>query len=159
MADAKRATEFTFAFSLIDESTGGFALDPEISAGDFTVSQDGSTFVATTNLPVVQPASGMTLYITLTAAEMDGDIIVVYGNDPDGAWQEVEVVIITSSSLADNLDVDGYDLEQILKGIAAATMGVDSTPTADGPQYQAVDGSKTRITATEDRVTVTLDLD
>lgn len=83
-------------------------------------------------------------------------------SDDVDAYQKDDRVLsqLPELDLADM--VDGYSVREILRGVAAALLGVSSGfPTA--PSFQAVDGSKARVTGAVDgagnRSAVNLDLD
>lgn len=127
--------------------------NPTIAAGDFQVSIDGGSFANLTTLPTAIDSSAAVL-VSLSASEMDGDNIVVRAQDQAGSeWSDTYVHIQTGSQ------IDGYPIPNALAIIGAAAAGRDATPTADGAQYRALDDSKTRITATENRASITLDGD
>ena len=159
MADPQRGQQYTFAMNLIDQATGLLLSDPTIAAGDFQVSIDGGAFASMGSDPVVSPSGSPQLMVTLSDSEMEGDNISLWAVDAAGdEWDSVFISITTTSITLDTL-IDGFTIAEILAGIAAATMGVDGTPSGTGPTYKAIDGSKTRITSNADRSSVTLDLD
>jgi len=56
-------------------------ITPTIAAGDFQVSTDGGAFANLGTLPSVSPAATVSVLLTLSAGEMNGDSIVVRGVD------------------------------------------------------------------------------
>jgi len=70
------------------DSDGALVTDPTISAGDFKVYTDGVDMGNMDNLPTVTPAGGVRVELILSAAEMNGDTVMVYWHDPDGAWRD-----------------------------------------------------------------------
>jgi hypothetical protein len=56
---------------------GNFKSNPTIAAGDFKVSTDGGSLANLTTLPTVSPASSIWVLITISAAEMNGDVVSI----------------------------------------------------------------------------------
>src|SRR4051812_38392931 len=82
----KKNTAYRFYVGLIDQSnTKLLKANPTIAAGDFKVSTDGAAFANLTTLPSANPAAGRAVIIDLSAAEMNGDNIVVQCVDAAGA--------------------------------------------------------------------------
>jgi hypothetical protein len=111
MATPKKNVEYSFPITLVSPLTPGkFVINPTISAGDFTISIDGGAFVSLTNIPVAIGASKSVLVI-LTAAEMNGDKIIVLGSDPDDTWDDIEIFI--DNPVANEIEFD--DARKILQ--------------------------------------------
>jgi alcohol dehydrogenase YqhD (iron-dependent ADH family) len=55
--------------------------NPTIAAGDWKISKDGGAEANLTTLPVVTPASGVGVKITLSATEMNADNVSIIGID------------------------------------------------------------------------------
>ncbi len=71
-----------------------FAVDPEIVAGDFTISIDGATALSLTNLPFADPPGSKSVLVDLTAAEMNGSNISIIASDQDAAsWEDLAIEI------------------------------------------------------------------
>ncbi|NKE69899.1 hypothetical protein [Candidatus Manganitrophus noduliformans] len=78
MPQPKKNQTFTFIVQLEDSNNPGqFKANPTIAAGDFKVSTDGGARTNLTNLPTVEPAGSIDVKIILSAAEMNGDRVVV----------------------------------------------------------------------------------
>ena len=60
---------------------GRFKSNPTIAAGDFKVSIDGGALSNLSTLPSVSPASSPLVLLTLSSAEMNGDVITIVGVD------------------------------------------------------------------------------
>jgi hypothetical protein len=58
-----------------------FQITPTIAAGDFQVTTDAGGFGNLGTLPTVSPAATVAVLITLSASEMNGDVITVRGVD------------------------------------------------------------------------------
>jgi hypothetical protein len=88
---------FTFFASLISQAdTDIFQVNPTLAAGDAKVSIDGGALNNLATLPVVTPAGSKIVKVDLSAAEMNGDEIIVIFSDVAGAeWQDVIFVIYT----------------------------------------------------------------
>lgn len=82
--------------SLVDRATGQFRTTPTLAAGDVKVSKDFGAYANITTLPTVAPPGGSTLQISLSAAEMNADVVAVKFQDQAGAeWNDVVFVINT----------------------------------------------------------------
>lgn len=93
-----RGVAYTLAGSLVDRATGQFRTTPTLAAGDVKVSKDFGAYANITTLPTVAPAGGSTLQISLSAAEMTADVVLVKFQDQAGAeWNDVLFVINTIS--------------------------------------------------------------
>lgn len=101
----KRATAWISYIALVDQTnTKLLKAAPTIAAGDFTISKDGGAFANLTNLPTVTPAAGRAVQISLTAAEMTADNIVIACVDAAGAeWCDQFLNIQTSARQIDDL--------------------------------------------------------
>ena len=104
MPDPKKNVAYTFNIGLIDSaSRPKFKANPTIAAGDFVISKDEGTAVNLATLPVVGTFT-TTVKIVLSAAEMNGDRIVVYCKDvAGGEWDEVYIFINTTVVTVDDL--------------------------------------------------------
>lgn len=60
---------------------GNLQVNPTIAAGDWKVDIDGGGFNNLSTLPSVSPAAGRAVLITLSSAEMNGDVITIQGVD------------------------------------------------------------------------------
>lgn len=96
------ATEYIFYISLSDLADPTlFKSNPTLATGDFKVSKDGGTLTNLGTLPAVTPASSKVVKVTLSAAEMTADNIVVLGSDAAGAEWCDYMVCIQPSKMAD----------------------------------------------------------
>lgn len=107
MAEPKKNTAYEFYLSLIDSvASPDFRVNPTIAAGDFKVSTDGGDFANLTTLPVVTPAGSISVKISLSAAEMNGDKAVLEINDQAGGeWDPTFVFIDISENTIDDIFV------------------------------------------------------
>jgi hypothetical protein len=107
----KKNAAFTLSFPLVAYSATN-VLPPDyqtgltVAASDFKVSIDGSAFANVTNTPVETPSGGLSYVLALTAAEMNGDVIVVRGVStagPPKAYQDTYLEIFTRSATINDL--------------------------------------------------------
>ena len=67
-----------FRIALADMANpGSFKSNPTIASGDFKVDIDGGGFNNLGTLPSVSPAASVAVLITLSATEMNGDVITL----------------------------------------------------------------------------------
>ena len=59
-------------------------VNPTIAAGDFQVSKDGGSFVNLATLPTVEPAGSEVVKLSLSAADMQADDVVIRAKDQAG---------------------------------------------------------------------------
>lgn len=104
MPDAKKNVAFSFDLCLVDSANRpSFKANPTLSAGDFKVSTNESALTNVTDLPTVSPSASRIINVTLTASEMNGDRIAIQAVDPDNEWDEVVVIIDTTTVTVDDL--------------------------------------------------------
>jgi hypothetical protein len=100
----KKNAEFITYISLEATAGGSFVASPTLAAGDFKVSIDGAATANLSTLPTNTPAASGQVKITLSAAEMNGDNIIVTCKDAAGAeWLPVTINIQTSARQIDDL--------------------------------------------------------
>ncbi len=101
----KQATEYIFYITLEDKaSAGSFKANPTLAVGDAKVSIDGGAFNNLTTIPVVTPAGGVTVRVTLSIAEMTGANIFVSFIDAAGAeWFDYGINLQPSVTQLDDL--------------------------------------------------------
>ena len=91
---------FVTRIALQDQANpGSFKASPTIAAGDFKISIDGGALANLTTLPSVSPAASIWVLITLSAAEMTGDVISVQAIDQTAPkeWADAAFSIETSA--------------------------------------------------------------
>lgn len=94
-----KAEDFIFRACLSDAAgNGSFKANPTIAAGDFKVDKDGGGLTNLTTLPVVDPPGSVLVKITLSAAEMNGDVVSIVGIDQTATkeWADFAIVIPTT---------------------------------------------------------------
>lgn len=126
MSSPKRNVAYEFDIALVDSSdTGSFLANPTIAAGDFKVSTDNGALGNLSTLPVVDPAGSIIVKINLSAAEMNGDKIMVQCIDAAGnEWDDVLIFIEATV----DIDVDGnVDDTTPLAGDFDGNSGLEAT--------------------------------
>lgn len=121
MAEPRKGQAFEFYVSL-GSFAGGFVVDPPIVAGDFKIVVDGGAASNLNTLPVVSPAGTSNVKIVLSAAEMNGNKIVILAVDQTAtkAWKDLSVFIDAPVSNAD-------DISKILRNRATLVNEVGAT--------------------------------
>lgn len=95
----KKNEDFLIRIALEDYGNpGNFKSNPTIAAGDFKVSIDGGALANLATLPSVSPASSIWVLITLSASEMNGDVISVQCIDQSAPkeWADLAFSIPTT---------------------------------------------------------------
>lgn len=93
--------DFKIRIALEDmTSPGSFKSSPTIAAGDFKVDKDGGGLTNLTTLPTVDPASSRLVLISLSATEMNADVVTIQCVDQTSPkeWADVIISIPTTSS-------------------------------------------------------------
>ena len=107
---------YTFRIALFAQSNNQIKTTPTIAAGDFKVCTDGGALANPGTLPSESPASSGLVLITLTAAEMNGDEVVVTWADAAGdEWHSGIVVIHTAGQTFDALPTATENADELLK--------------------------------------------
>lgn len=101
----KKNTAWIGYVGLVDQSnTKILKAAPTLAAGDFKVSIDGGAFANLATLPTVAPAGGAAVRLNLSAAEMNGDNIVIQCIDAAGAeWCDQLINLQTTARQIDDL--------------------------------------------------------
>jgi hypothetical protein len=92
--------DFLIRIALEDYTNpGNFKSSPTIAAGDFKVAVDATALANLGTLPSVSPASTVLVLITLSASEMNGDVITLVGVDQTAPkeWADIVLSIPTSA--------------------------------------------------------------
>lgn len=93
--------DFKIRIALEDmTSLGSFKASPTIASGDFKVDKDGGGLTNLSTLPTVDPASSRLVLITLSATEMNADVVTIQCVDQTSPkeWADVIISIPTTSS-------------------------------------------------------------
>lgn len=128
MSEPKKNTAFTFAIGLGSRlARPAFQAAPTLAAGDFKVSIDGGAFTNLATLPIVTPAGGTRVQIAMSAAEMNGDNIMVQCIDAAGGeWDDVIITFDLSVRNADDLATP----TNITAGVITTVTNLTNAPTA-----------------------------
>jgi len=93
--------EFIIRISLEDMSNAGsFKANPTIATGDFKVDKDGAGLTNLGTIPAVDPAASVLVKVTLSATEMNADVVSIVGIDQTSPkeWADFVLSIPTTSS-------------------------------------------------------------
>jgi len=128
----KKNTANTFYVGLVSQAnTKLFQVNPTLAIGDVKVSTDGGAFANITTLPVVTPAAGRAVKVDLSAAEMNGDNIIVTFVDAVGAeWSDLLVNLQTSARQIDDLAFPATTGRSMVVDVAGL---IDATAVKVGP--------------------------
>lgn len=86
--------DFLIRIALADmNAVGSFKANPTIAAGDFKVDIDGAGFNNLSTLPSVSPAGSVAVLITLSASEMNGNVITLACIDQTSPKEWADLVI------------------------------------------------------------------
>lgn len=132
--------------SVISQSTGEFQAAPTIAAGDFQRSINGGAFANMDNIPVVTPAAGKVIAITLSVAETTCDRLTIIGSDAAGAeWDDVFICVpITPNPLEGvALADDAITSNKFDESTAYPIKSADSGTTILARMSEVIESSKT----------------
>ena len=95
-----KAEEFIIRIGLADMANpGSFKSSPTIAAGDFKVDKDGGGLTNLATLPSVDPAASVLVKITLSATEMNADVVTLVCVDTaPKEWADLVISIPTTSA-------------------------------------------------------------
>lgn len=96
-----KGQDFIVRIALPDAAiANAFKASPTIAAGDFKVDIDGAGLNNLGTLPAVDPAGSALVKITLSASEMNGDVITLVGIDQTATkeWADFVLCIPTTSA-------------------------------------------------------------
>ena len=138
----------TYRVDLIDPLTNTWRTNPTIAVGDFRVSVDGGALANLATTPTVEPAGSSQVRIALSAGEMNGEIVRVYGRDPDGQWEDVVIEFVTTPYAPGARVIEGALTEDevtrlTLAGVMSAATGL--VPAGGSFQLLAVNGATVRF--------------
>lgn len=92
--------DFIIRIALEDiNNPGSFKSSPTIASGDFKVDLDGGGLTNLATLPSVDPGSSVLVKITLSATEMNADVVTVVAIDQTSPkeWADLVFSIPTTS--------------------------------------------------------------
>lgn len=95
----KKNEDFLIRIALEDYiNPGNFKSNPTIAAGDFKVTTDAGGLLNLTSIPTVSPAASVLVLLSLSAGEMNGDVITIVGIDQTSPkeWSDFVLSIPTT---------------------------------------------------------------
>jgi len=127
-----RATEFIFYIGLVSQADNNVLItNPTIAGGDWLVTTDGNAFTPLDTTPVVDPAGGTAVAVTVSIAEMTGDNIFVVWEDVAGAEWASGFAIIQTATIQMNDLASAADIATAVWAAAARTLTSYGTLTTD----------------------------
>ncbi|MDP1675669.1 MAG: hypothetical protein Q8L88_02295 [Bacteroidota bacterium] len=75
------------------DGSGAFKSNPTIAAGDFKVDKDGAGLNNLTTLPTVDPAGSVLVLISLSATEMNADVVTIVCIDQTNPKEWLDFVL------------------------------------------------------------------
>lgn len=91
--------DFKIGVCLYDAvETSSFKANPTLAAGDVKISKDFGAFANLTTLPSVAPAAGVQVNLSLSATEMNADVVTVVFIDQTSPkeWADFSISIPTT---------------------------------------------------------------
>lgn len=89
-----KGEDFVIRIALSDMSIpGSFKTSPTIASGDFKVDKDGGGLTNLTTLPSVDPAGSALVKITLSATEMNADVVTIVAIDQTATKEWADFVL------------------------------------------------------------------
>jgi hypothetical protein len=95
-----KGEDFILRIALEDRAvSGSFKANPTIAVGDFKVDKDGAGLTNLGTTPTVEPAGSVLVKITLSATEMNADVVTLVGIDQTATkeWSDFVLSIPTSA--------------------------------------------------------------
>lgn len=92
--------DFIIRVSLEDfANPGRMKANPTIAAGDFKVDKDGGGLSNLTTLPSVDPTGSVLVKVTLSATEMNADVVTIVAKDQTDPpeWCDLVICIPTTA--------------------------------------------------------------
>ena len=94
----KKNEDFVIRISLRDYNTSGrIKTNPTIATGDFKIDKDGGGLNNLATLPTVSPSGGPLVLISLSATEMNADVVTIVAADQTNPpeWSDLTICIPT----------------------------------------------------------------
>jgi len=132
-----KGQDFVLRISLPDMvEAGSFKVDPPIASGDFQVDKDGLGLVNLSVVPVVQPFGSVLVKISLSASEMNADVVTIVGRDQSvpKEWADFVLSIPTASLPPEPFELD-VPLVLENDGVNAASIIMKADVAVDGYVY------------------------
>lgn len=117
--------------TLVSQADANIMQDPPtLAVGDVQVSTDGGALANAINAPVTNPVGSKIAEVTLTAGEMNGDIVVVCWSDAAGAeWQDQTWVLHPTDNPLSSVGIAAGAITTVTFGagaIDAAALAADA---------------------------------
>jgi len=96
-----KGEDFVLRIALSDMVVAGsFKSSPTIASGDFKVDKDGGGLTNLTTLPTVDPSATILVKISLSATEMNADVVTVVAVDQTSPkeWADFVLAIPTTAA-------------------------------------------------------------
>jgi hypothetical protein len=96
----KKNQAFSFTAGLDDMAVvGSLKSTPTLASGDFKVDKDGGGFNNLATLPTVTPSSNVAVLFSLSATEMNADIVTIIGVDQTTPkeWADFFLCVLTTA--------------------------------------------------------------
>jgi hypothetical protein len=86
--------DFVLRIPLQDmNNNGSFKASPTIAAGDFKVDKDGAGLTNLTTLPTVEPSGSVLVKVSLSATEMNADVVTLVAIDQTNPKEWADFVL------------------------------------------------------------------
>lgn len=122
----KKNEDFLIRISLEDmASPGSFKSSPTIAAGDFKVDKDAGGLTNLSTLPSVSPAASVLVLITLSATEMNADVVTLVGIDQTSPKEWGDFVLCIQTTQDENVTV-GSIVAGAITAAAIADAAIDN---------------------------------
>lgn len=90
----KKNEDFLIRIALEDyDNPGNFKSNPTIAAGDWKIDKDAGGLTNLTTLPSVSPASSVCVLLSLSATEMNADVVTIVGIDQTNPKEWADFVL------------------------------------------------------------------
>lgn len=91
--------DFVFRIALESMDGSGFKSNPTIASGDFKIDKDGGGLTNLSTTPTVSPSGSVLVVVTLSASEMNGDVVTLVAVDQTSPkeWNDVVICIPTTT--------------------------------------------------------------
>jgi len=131
-------------------AVGSFRSNPTLATGDFKVDIDGGGLTNLGTLPSVSPSATVAVLLSLSAAEMNGDVITVVGIDQTSPkeWADFFLCINTTAAGVTLTNVQGIKKNAALANFMFAMFdtsgvlktGLQASLRTAGNSQAAIDG-------------------
>ena len=94
-----RGAAFELVIGLGSPSSNALVTNPTLAAGDVKVSKDGGAYTNIATLPTTYPTGSNTIIVSLSATEMEAEVVVVRFTDQTTLkeWTDTVITILTEN--------------------------------------------------------------